>query len=484
MQKRDGTNAFSASTYLTYIATMKLSKHHFSRREFIRKNTAAGLGMALASATGKPLFASSVSRAQKPAILGGQPAWNTAKWPEWPMWIPETDEKQLLEVLRSGVWSRAAVVTQFEKEWAAALGAKRSLAVVNGTNALVVALNQFDIKAGDEVLVPPYTFIATVSAVLSNGAMPVFVDIDRETFQMDPAKIEAKITPRTKAIMPVHILGLPADMDRIMAIAKKHNLLVIEDACQAHLAEVNHQKVGTIGDAGCFSFQNSKNLPIGEGGAVVSNNELFMDRCFSYSNFGFPYGTAAGTVGSGGIMQGTKVRFTEYQAAIGLAQLKRLDSQTTTRNENAEYLKSQIKSIPGIIPYKLYESVTRGAFHLFPFRYQQENFKGLTRAEFLKALSAEGVPCSGGYAVLSTQPFIKDTFESKNYKKMYSKEMLDINSYNERNKCPQNEKLCNEEAVWFTQNMLLGTKQDMNDIASAIEKIHKNAEQIKMLGKK
>lgn len=463
---------------------MKLSKRNLSRREFIKQNSLAGLGMALAAGVAKPLIAANTSHIQKPAILGGQSSWSATKWPQWPMWNPATDEKQVLEVLRSGIWSRAEVVTQFEKEWADALGAKRCLTVVNGTNALVVTLNQMDIKAGDEVLVPPYTFIATVSAVLSNGAMPVFVDVDRETFQIDPAKIEAKITSRTKAIIAVHILGLPCDMEKIMAIAKKHNLLVIEDACQAHFAEINHKKVGTIGDAGCFSFQNSKNLPIGEGGAIVSNNDRFMDRCFSYSNFGFPYGTAVGAVGSGAVIQGTKVRFTEYQAAIGLAQMKRLNSQTTTRNENAEYLKSQIKDIPGIIPYKLYDSVTRGAFHLFPFRYQQEGFKGLTRSEFLKALTAEGVPCSPGYAILNTQPFLKDTFQSKNYKKMYPKRMLDIGKYNEQNKCPQNEKLCNEEAVWFTQNMLLGTKNDMNDIASAIEKIHKNAEQIKMLGKK
>jgi dTDP-4-amino-4,6-dideoxygalactose transaminase len=462
---------------------MKPFRTKLSRRNFIKQNSVAGLGIAL-SATGiQKSFASHIHSAQKPAILGGPAAWNADKWPVWPVWKPETDEKQLLEVLRSGVWSRADVVTQFEKEWANALGAKRCLAVVNGTNALVTALNQMDIKAGDEVLVPPYTFIATVSSVLSNGAMPVFVDVDPETFQMDPAQIEAKITPRTKAIMPVHILGLPADMDKIMAIAKKHKLIVIEDACQAHLAEINKQKVGTIGDAGCFSFQNSKNLPIGEGGAVVSNNDQFMDRCFSYTNFGNPYNSGVGAVGIGSVMQGTKLRFTEYQAAIGIAQMKRLDAQTTVRNENAAYLKSLIKDIPGIIPYKLYDNVTRAAFHLFPFRYQKEAFKDLSREDFLTALRAEGVPCSSGYSTLNTQPYLKDTFQSKNYKKSYAAETLNINAYNERNKCPKNDQLCTE-AVWFTQNMLLGSQTDMKDIATAIVKIHEHADKIKTLGKK
>ncbi|TLV00683.1 DegT/DnrJ/EryC1/StrS family aminotransferase [Dyadobacter luticola] len=455
-----------------------------SRRDFIRKNSLAGVGVALASTGIAKPFNIATGAASKPAILGGASAWAEDRWPIWPMWDKDNDEKLLLEVMRSGVWSRADMVTRFEKAWADMLGAKRSLAVVNGTQSLVIAINQLDIKAGDEVLVPPYTFIASVSAILSNGAMPVFVDIDPETFQIDPAKIEAKITPRTKAILPVHILGLPCDMDRIMAIAKKHNLFVIEDSCQAHLAEYDHKKVGTIGNVGCFSFQNSKNLPIGEGGALVSNDDKLMDKCFSYQNFGNPYGTAVGSVSTGAIMQGTKLRFTEYQAAIGIAQMKRLDAQTTTRNENATYLKSLIKDIPGISPYKLYDKVTRGAYHLFPFRYNKEGFKGLSRQDFLKALTAEGVPCSSGYAVLNTQPFLKDTFDSKNYRKMYSKDMLDINAFNERNKCPLNEKLCNEEAVWFTQNMLLGTKEDMKMIASAIEKIHAGAEKIKTLGKK
>jgi len=155
-----------------------------------------------------------------PAVLGGAKAIDKINLIKWPIWIPETDEKQVLDVLRSGVWSRANLVTAFEKEWAATLGAKRCLTVVNGTNALIVTLNQMNIQGGDEVLVTPYTFIATIQAILANGAMPVFVDVDPATFQIDPSKIEAKITSKTKAIMPVHILGLPADMDRIMAIAK------------------------------------------------------------------------------------------------------------------------------------------------------------------------------------------------------------------------------------------------------------------------
>ena len=424
------------------------------------------------------LIAKGLDNTSRPAILGGPSAWDKARWIKWPIWIPETDEKRVLEVLRSGVWSRASVVTEFEKVWSETVGAKRALVVSNGTNALIVALNQLDIKAGDEVLVPPYTFISTVQAILMNGAMPIFVDIDPETYQIDPAKIEAKITPKTKAILPVHILGMPADMPRIMEIAKKHNLLVVEDACQAPLTEINNQKVGTIGHAGCFSFQNSKNIPIGEGGAVVSNDEAFIDRCFSFQNLGLPYGTAVGTFNTGSVRIGTKVRLTEYQAAIGLAQLQRFDAQTTIRENNAAYLKSKIENIPGIVPYKTYDSATRISFHLFSFRYKKEFFQGLSRNAFMQALRAEGVPCSGGYTPLNKQEFLREAFASKNYKRMYHKDMLDYNKYMAQNQCPENDLLCTE-AVWFTQNLLLGSKEDMDSIASAISKIHANAGDVK-----
>jgi len=447
-----------------------------SRRIFLKKTFSAGIGTAIASSFPSIVKASSVSN--QPAIIGGLPMADKVKFVKWPIWIPETDEKRVLESLRSGVWSRAALVTEFEQEWSKTLGVKRSLTVVNGTNALIVALNQLDIRGGDEVLVTPYTFVATIQAILANQAIPVFVDVDPTTFQMDPKKMEEKITPHTKAIMPVHILGLPADMDSIMAIAQKHKLLVLEDACQAPLAEVGGKKVGTIGNAGCFSFQNSKNIAIGEGGAIVSNDDAFMDRCYSYHNLGLPYGTAAGTIGAGSFMQASKVRFSEYQAAIGLAQLKRLEAQTITRNSNAEYLSSLIKKIPGITPYRLYDNVTRAAFHLFPFTYHKEQFKGLSRAAFLKSIQAEGIPASGGYTPLNTQPFIQEAFASKNFQKIYGRKALDYQKYMKANACPLNDVMCTE-AVWFTQNVLLGSKSDMDSIAVTIENICTNAENIK-----
>jgi len=459
---------------------MKSLNKDFSRREFIKANLLAGAGAIAALGSTNKAFANYVSDfSTTPAILGGAPAISNPDWPSWPIWKPNTDEKKLLEVMRSGVWSRGKVVDEFERRWAELCGAKRSLAVVNGTNALNTSLAQLEIGWGDEVLVSSYTFIASVSGILFNGAIPVFVDVDPETFQMNPDKIEEKITPYTKAIIPVHILGLPCDMERIMAIAKKHSLLVIEDSCQAWLAEINHKKVGTFGNAGCFSFQNSKNMAIGEGGAIISDDDEFMDRCYSYHNYGNPYGSTAGQIGVGTVMIGTKLRITEYQAAIGLAQLDRLESQTKLRNENAGYLKSLIQEIQGIVPYKLNPNVNQAAFHLFPFRYKKDDFNGLSRETFIKALNADGIPCSGGYNELNKMPFLKNAFNSKFFRKFYPKERLDYEKYAEENQCPMNEQLCNEQAVWITQNVLLGSKSDMNNIASAIKNIRDHAEKIK-----
>lgn len=445
------------------------------RRVFIKKASIIGLNAVIIS---KLDFSILSKKSNKPFILGGERTANPGQWVKWPIWDVEKDEKILLEVMRSGVWSRSKTVIQFEQSWAKLMGSKRCMTTVNGTNALIIALHQSQIHAGDEVIVTPYTFIATIQSILANGAIPIFVDVDPTTFQMAPSKIEAKITKRTKAIMPVHILGLPSDMIRIMEIAKKHQLIVIEDTCQAPLAEINHQKVGTFGKAACFSFQNSKNIAIGEGGAIVSDDDSFMDACYSYHNLGLPYGISTGSVTAGSQMQANKLRFSEYQAAIGLAQLTRLEAQTETRNQNAAYLTSLLKTIPGIHVLRLYPEVTRAAYHLYPFRYDSTEFKGLHRDQFLKALDAEGVPCMGGYTALNTQPFLKQTFESVNFKKMYPSNELNYTTYMQENQCPLNDILCNE-AVWFTQNMLLGTKNDMDLIYQAIQRIHTHADEIK-----
>jgi len=434
---------------------------HLTRRQFVAATSVGSLA-AMAAQAG-PAPAADGSNASKLAVRGGTPV-RTKGFPRWPMWDKDRDEELVLSVLRSGVWSRSKVVAEFEKKYAELLGARRCLATTHGTTALITALNALDIGAGDEVLVGPYTFVASISVILLAGALPIMVDTDPETFLVNPEKLEAKITPQTKAILPVHIYGLPADMNRINALAKKHRLLVLEDACQAWLAEFNGKKCGTLGDLGCFSFQNSKHLTCGEGGAVVGGDDALMDRAVSYHNFG-----------SGGPYLGSKCRMTEFQAAILLAQMLRLEEQTQRRWENATYLTAKIHGIPGILPHRLYDGVTRAAYHLYPFRYKPQDFNGVTRDKFIAALRAEGIPCSGGYGRLNKAPFIENTLKSRNFQRMYSSEQLD--HCRAQIECPDNDRLC-DEAVCLSQQLLLGSKQDIDDIANAIGKIYENRDQL------
>ena len=431
-----------------------------NRRQFIAATTAAGVGLALTGAT---------QAAEKPALLGGKPV-RTKGYQSWPVARP-TDEKAVLEVVHTGRWYRSQSVDNFEETYAKLNGAKYCIATASGTSALYASLGALGVGPGDEVIVPPYTFVATVNVVLLNYAMPVFVDSDRETFQMDPGKLEAAITERTAAIIPVHIGGSAADLDSILAIAKKRNVPVIEDACQAHLGQWRNRGLGSWGTTGCFSFQVSKNLCSGEGGAILTNEETMANKCYAFHNncrkrrtagYNFTY--------EGG--RATNVRMTEFQGALLLAQMTRVEEQSRTREENAKYLTTMLKEIPGIQPAKMYEGCTRNAYHLYMLRYKPEQFADLPRAKFLAALSAEGIPCSSGYSPLNKEAFIKGTLSARGYERVYSKERLA--KWEEQNQCPENDKLC-EEGVWFFQTMFLGPRSDMDQIAEAIRKIRAHA---------
>ena len=202
--------------------------------------------------------------------------------------------------------------TSSRPAWANTLGAKHCLAVANGTSALITSLAALGVGPGDEVIVPPYTFVATVNAVSMHHALPIFVDTDPETFQIDARKIEAAITEKTRCIIPVHLGGAAADLDAIAAIAAKHKIPVLEDACQAHLAEWRGRKVSTLGDLGCFSFQGSKNLNSGEGGAILTNNDQLIEQCKSFQN----NGRGTSTAGFSYVRNGANLRMTEFQAAL------------------------------------------------------------------------------------------------------------------------------------------------------------------------
>ncbi len=234
-----------------------------SRRRFVAGAAAVGVGLTIGR---------TARAANQPALLGGTPA-HTGGWPKWPEWR-ESWEPDIVKVLRSGRWccsDGGGEVPEFEAAYAKLLGANRCVATASGTTALITSLHVMGVDAGDEVICSPYTFSATYNSILIHKALPVFADTSPATLTMDPATIESRITDRTRAIVPVHIYGMPCDMDPINAIARKHNLAVVEDACQAWLAEYHGRKCGTLGDLGCFSFQNSKHIPSGEGGAITGN---------------------------------------------------------------------------------------------------------------------------------------------------------------------------------------------------------------------
>jgi len=442
----------------------------FTRRQAIATGSLGAIG-AITNLSFTPF---NFNSAIKLAIHGGEKV-RTAEWSEWPVW-DQRAEKDVIDMLRSGRWWRGngEAVEDFEKKYAELMGAKRCLATASGTTALLVALQVLGVDAGDEVLVSPFTFIATYNSIFINKALPVFVDTDPETFLIDPTKIEAKITDRSTAILPVHIYGLPVDMDKVNAVAKKHSLKVVEDACQAWLGEYKGKKLGTLGDLGCFSFQNSKNLPTGEGGAIVGNNDEIMDQCYSFHNCGRPYGSVKRT--SDYPTRGSNRRMQQIQALTLLSQMGRIEKDADIRLENAKYLDKKLNEIPGIKTYKLVTENARSAYHMYPFRFISEEFGNVSRTKFMEALRAEGIPCSSGYGQQNKDGLIEEALNSRGYKRLFSEKRL--NQWREENVLPGNDQLA-KEVVTFYQSILLGSKSDMDDIVNAVTKIYENRDSLK-----
>ena len=412
--------------------------------------------------------------ASKPAVLGGQPV-RTKPFHGWPMW-DDADENAILPVLRSGRWSRSGVVNEAEKKFAELMGTKRCLLTFCGTQALIVSLHTVGVGAGDEVIVTPYTFVATIHSILQSNALPVFADVDPDTWSIDPAKIQERMSDHTYAILPVHIGGSPCQMDKIMQIAKARDLKVVEDACQAHMSEFNGKKVGSFGDFGCFSLQNSKVITCGEGGAVIGNDDEMMDCAHSYHNFARPHGPHMDAGGYGYVGIGTKARLTEFQASMVITHIDSADQQIARREENGKYLKSRLKEIPGIVPRKEYPGTNRLSHHTCGFRYKAEQFDGLSRDQFLKAVGAEGIPIGKSLGNIARnsqnrEGSVQGALESKTFKAIYSEKR--IKDYRDGLSCPEAEQLV-KETVGFSQNVLLGTKEDMDDIVNGVQKVYEN----------
>jgi dTDP-4-amino-4,6-dideoxygalactose transaminase len=396
------------------------------------------------------------------AVLGGAPI-RTRRFPAWPI-FGKTEERRLLRVLRSGRWGKLQgdEVREFERRFAEMHGCRHGIGVVNGTVSLRLGLLAGGIEAEAEVIVPSYTFLSTASAVLEANAVPVFADIDLETFNLDPRAVEAAITPRTRAIIPVHFAGQPADMGTLLALAKRHHLLVIEDAAHAHGASYGGRPAGSLGDLGSFSFQSSKNLTAGEGGILVTNDDQLAAACLSMHNCGRVPG---GLWYEHHVICGN-YRLGEFQGAVLNCQLDRLSRQTERRDRNGSYLARRLRAIPGLHPQQRTADCTRHSYHLFMLRMDPEGF-GAPREAVLCALRAEGIPCSAGYGFsLPDQPLFRNRAFGP-----YVPTAVKGLDYG-RQRCPNSDRICHEQGLWIEQHCLLGARSDMDDIARAFERVY------------
>lgn len=398
---------------------------------------------------------------EKLAIHGGIPV-RSEKLGTWPIY-GELEEKMLLEVLHSEKWGGTGAVKseqyraklpEMEERFAQLQDATYGVSVMNGTVAITAALQAAGVNAGDEVIMPPYTFIATASAALAYGAIPVFVDVEEDTLLIDPEKIEAAITSKTKAIIAVHIAGAPADLTRIKEIADKHNLKLIEDAAQAVGAQWEGKGVGAIGDLGTFSFQSTKNINAGEGGIILTNDRELWEKSWSICNIG--------RTKNGGWYQhdrlGQNYRMTEFQAAIILAQMTRLEEQLQKREKNALLLSQLLQEIEGIRLMRRDSRITRHAHHLFMFRMASEYTDRISKKDFIDKVQAEGIPVLPGYVPLNkNQAIIHSTKEWTGDERVYS--------------CPVCERMSEKEALWLAQDVLLADEKGMHDIAKALKKV-------------
>ena len=394
---------------------------------------------------------------EKLALFGGEPV-RIKPFSKWPR-VSEKLKSTLLDTMENDLWGVGSdIITKFEKKFAQFQDAKFGLSTSSGTTALWVTLKAAGVKAGDEVIIPPYTFIATGSAILMANAVPVFVDIDQETFNLDPEQLEAAITDRTKVIMPVHIAGNPARMDKILEFAARHDIVVIEDSAQAHGAEWDNTKVGALGLGGIFSFQSSKNMAAGEGGAIVSNDEKFIEACFSYAN--------CGRVRGGKWYQhdflGGNFRLNSMAASLLYVQIESIEKDMNIRDRNKKKLDRALSEIEGITPLIEYDKTTRSANHLYLSRYDDKKFHGIPRIKFFEAMRAEGIYVYEGYTPLYRENlFILNEDEypwlnRKNFKTLH---------------LPVTERIASEQAIWMKQTHLLGDEADIRDIINAFDKV-------------
>ena len=445
---------------------------HFTRRQFLRQTSFGIAGLALAAGGYSGLYGGIVKKTGTPAYLGGTPV-RKGPFAEWPI-TDKNDLEMYIQAFKEKNWSQfmhseEETMLQFEKDYAQLLDVKHCATTNAGTLALSAALTAVGVGPGDEVIVPTNTFVATAQSVYNLYAMAVYVDTDPRTFMIDPDKIEEKINENTKAILPVHIGGGSCDMDKIMALAEKYDLAVIEDACQAHMGEWRGKKLGTIGDLGCFSFQEYKSITAGEGGAIVGNDDELMNYCHAYKNNGrdprdereYP---------------GTNLRMTAFQIAVVRGQLRHAQDFQSRREENATHLEKLLKDIAGITPAEKYDGQTRRAYYGYYLLYDKSKFDNMSRDTFVRAIRAEGVSIGEGCDTLNRDEVVRTYLELPHFQKLFSSER--ISKFWDANHCPNNDMLANETGLSLPQPVFLGTKKDIEELVAAMAKIQTHAKEI------
>jgi dTDP-4-amino-4,6-dideoxygalactose transaminase len=396
---------------------------------------------------------------EKLAIDGGTPL-RTKAWPSWPA-HDEREVAALREVVESGNWggfpSPNVKAAQLAERFAAHHTARFGVCTASGTTALEVALKVAGVRAGDEVIVPALTFVATAAAALYMGAAPVFVDIDPATWCIDPVAAERAITERTRAIIAVHLGSRMADMDRIGKLGRERGVRVIEDCAHMHGGRWRDRGAGSLGDLGCFSFQQSKLMTAGEGGMVLTNDEELAAMCRAYVDCGRLRPGDAPSKSQG--VFGWNYRLTEFQAAVLLVQLERLPEQQRVREANKALLAERLDAIDGVSTLRIDDRITAPSGYGYYFRYHAERCGGVPRDRFVAALRAEGVPASGDfYAPVYRDALFawRDTAVAVDYSAV---------------SCPNAERAAYDEGVWLPHTLFLGDPSDAEDIATAVGKI-------------
>jgi dTDP-4-amino-4,6-dideoxygalactose transaminase len=406
---------------------------------------------------------------EKLACLGGEPVKKTPFAP-WP-YYDESERQALMEVLDSRVWWRTpgTRTLQFEQDFAAYHQARFGIAVTNGTAALEVALAALGIGPGDEVILPDFTFVATASAVLFTGALPVLVDVTADTYCIDPDLVETAITPATKAVIAVHMGGHPADLDRLVEIVRKYGIYLVEDSSHAHGSEWSGHKIGAIGDIGTFSFQASKLMTAGEGGMIVTNSPELERIARSVHDCG----RMPGEWFYSHFIYGSNYRLSEWQGAVLSQQLRRLPEQTRIRSRNAAYLDAELAKIDGITPQRHDQRATVNGHYAYIFHYDKAAFSGVPIERFIQALNTEGFLNQASYPPLHDMV----VFKSGEYRKRLAPAVAQTRHAFMHQGFPNSLRGA-WETVWLPQPVLLGSQEDMALVVEAIYKIQTQANEL------